>query len=108
MSLVPCIKEGGGQQVIIDYFDVDVAAYSRIYDLTGIPNYKNIIAILPGPLTGATHSNIGSQRNIAVKAGGRVDSYTAGASTVTLERDTYALENGGIGVKTRFFYVMVI
>lgn len=107
MSLVPCIKEGGGQQVIIDYFDVDVGL-SKVYDLTGIANYKNIIAILPGPLTGATRSNMVKQTNIAVKAGGYVASYTAGASTVTLGRDTYALENGAMYVTTRFFYVMVI
>lgn len=107
MSLVPCIKEGGGQQVIIDYFDVDISL-ATVYDLTGISNYKNIIAILPGPLTGATRSNMGQQTNIAVKAGGIVVSYTAGASTATLGRNTYGLEDGGIYVTTRFFYVMVI
>lgn len=108
MSLVPCIKEGGGQQVIIDYFDTETNV-SKVYDLTGIANYKNIIAILPGPLTGATQAEVvGGSSNTRIESGGIVASYTPGASTVTLGRNVYRLAEGGSGVWTRFFYVMVI
>lgn len=101
------IRIGGGtNKVTTGYFDVLLLAAQTTYDMTQIDGYKSIVALLPGPLTGATSTSVvegGSETQIM--AGGIVVSYTPGASTAVLNREAYRLEDGGTAVYTRFYYV---
>ena len=94
--------------VTTGYFDVLLPwnISGTTYDMTQIDGYKSIVALLPGPLTGATSTSVvEGASHTQIIAGGVVISYTPGASTAVLNRSAYRLAEGGTGVYTRFYYV---